>query len=97
MLKCPCTGKVINADLNGTINIPHIPESLRTVGRGLPAVRDRGDGLKARPAVYRWTNGAGWVIPASNEGEGCKPQTNGRPRGALALKGGEEVSIGGRR
>jgi transposase len=51
LFKCPHTGKVINADLNGAINILHIPES----------VKDRGKWLKAQPVVYRWTNGAGWV------------------------------------
>ncbi|MFP3130324.1 MAG: transposase [Nitrososphaeria archaeon] len=51
LFKCPHTGKVINADLNGAINILHIPES----------VKDRGKWLKARPVVYRWTNGAGWA------------------------------------
>jgi transposase len=51
LFKCPHTGKVINADLNGAINILHIPES----------VEDRGKWLKAQPVVYRWTNGAGWV------------------------------------
>lgn len=30
--------------------ILHIPESLGVVGRGLPTVRDRGNGLKARRA-----------------------------------------------
>jgi len=35
----------------------HIPES----------VKDRGKWLKAQPVVYRWTNGAGWVNPTSNE------------------------------
>ena len=69
LFKCPRIGKVINADLNGAINILHIPESLGAVGRGLPTVRDRGNGLKAQPAVYRWTNGAGWArrAPASCE------------------------------
>jgi transposase len=51
LFKCPHTGKVINADLNGAINILYIPES----------VKDRGKWLKAQPVVYRWTNGAGWV------------------------------------
>jgi transposase len=51
LFKCPHTGKVINADLNGAINILHIPES----------VEDRGKWLKAQPVVYRWTSGAGWV------------------------------------
>ncbi|NAY82486.1 MAG: transposase [Thaumarchaeota archaeon] len=51
LFKCPRTGKVINADLNGAINILHIPES----------VEDRGKWLKEQPLVYRWTNGAGWV------------------------------------
>jgi transposase len=51
LFECPHTGKVINADLNGAINILHIPES----------VEDRGKWLKAQPVVYRWMNGAGWV------------------------------------
>jgi len=51
LFKCPHTEKVINADLNGGINILHIPES----------VKDRGKWLKAQPVVYRWTNGSGWV------------------------------------
>jgi len=51
LFKCPHAGKVINADLNGAINILHIPES----------VKDRGKWLKAQPVVYRWTNGAGWA------------------------------------
>gem|GEM_PF-533040 len=51
LFKCPHTGKVINADLNGAINILHIPES----------IKDRGKWLKAQPVVYRWINGAGWV------------------------------------
>jgi putative transposase len=49
LFKCPHTGKVINADLNGAINILHIPES----------VEDKGKWLEAQPVVYRWTNGAG--------------------------------------
>jgi len=79
----------MNADLNGAINILYILSSLIYISpspweleEGLPAVRNRGNGPEARPAVYCWTNGAGWVIPASNEGEGCKPQTNGRPERA---------------
>jgi len=51
LFKCPHTGKVINADLNGAINILHIPESNE----------DRGKRLKAQPVVYRWTSGAGCV------------------------------------
>ena len=51
LFKCPHTEKVINADLNGAINILHIPES----------DKDRGKWLKAQPVVYRWTNGAWWV------------------------------------
>jgi len=51
LFKCPHTGKVINADLNGAINILHIPES----------DKDRGKWLKAQPVVYRWTSGAGWA------------------------------------
>jgi len=51
LFKCPHTGKVINVDLNGAINILHIPES----------VEDRGKWLEAQPVVYRWTSRAGWV------------------------------------
>jgi putative transposase len=61
LFKCPRIGKVINADLNGAVNILHIPESLRSRSGGQLLVRDRGNGLKAQPAVYRWTSGAGWV------------------------------------
>jgi putative transposase len=58
-------------------------------------VRDRGNGLKTQPVVYRWTNGAGWVIPTSYEvmrmkAVNRKPMI--RPKGTLALQGGEEVS-----
>jgi putative transposase len=67
LFKCPRIGKVINADLNGAVNILHIPESLRSVSRGKLTVRDRGNGLKTQPVVYRWTNGAGWVNPTSYE------------------------------
>ena len=61
LFKCPCIGKVINADLNGAINILHIPESLGSRSRGQLLGRDRGNGLKTQPVVYRWMNGAGWV------------------------------------
>jgi putative transposase len=63
LFKCPHMGKVVNADLNGAANILHIPESQGSGRRGQLPVRDRGNGLKAQPAVYRWTNGAGWVNP----------------------------------
>jgi putative transposase len=58
-------------------------------------VRDRGNGLKAQPVVYRWTNGAGWVKPTSYEvmkmkAVNYKPMIY--PEGTLALQGGEEVS-----
>jgi len=43
------------------IGAPHIPESLGSTDGGLSVVRDRGNGPKARPAVYRWTSGAGWA------------------------------------
>ncbi|BDB99652.1 RNA-guided endonuclease InsQ/TnpB family protein [Saccharolobus caldissimus] len=67
LFKCPRMGKVINADLNGAINILHIPESLGSGSGGQLPVRDRGNELKTQPLVYRWTNGAGWVIPTSYE------------------------------
>jgi len=57
LFECPHTKKVINADLNGAINILYIPES----------VEDRGKWLKAQPVVYRWTSRAGWVNPTSYE------------------------------
>jgi hypothetical protein len=41
----------------------HTPESLGSESGGQLSVRDRGNGLKAQPVVYRWMNGAGWVIP----------------------------------
>jgi putative transposase len=69
LYKCPRIGKVINADLNGAINILHIPESLGSRSRRQLLGRDRGNGLKTQPVVYRWTNGAGWVrfTPTSYE------------------------------
>ena len=48
----------MNADLNGAINILHIPESLRSMDGGQLLARDRGNGLRAQPVVYLWTNGA---------------------------------------
>jgi len=88
LFKCPRTGRVINADLNGAINILHIPESLGSAGWGLPAVRDRGNGLKTQPVVYRWMNGAGWVNPTSYEVMRMKAVNHKpmiRPKGTLAL------------
>jgi len=67
---------------------PHIPESQGTTDGGLSVVRDRGNGLKTQPVVYRWMNGAGWVNPTSYEvmrmkAVNRKPMT--RPKGTLAL------------
>ena len=46
----------------------YIHEFLGTADWGLSAVRDRGNGLKTQPVVYRWTNGAGWAEkPTSHE------------------------------
>lgn len=92
---CPRTGKVINADSNGAINIPHISES-RGAGGGQPPARDGGNRLKVQPMVYRWTNGAGWVNPTSDEVMKMKAVNHkpvNRPRGTLALQGGEEVRL----
>jgi len=58
LYKCPRMGKVMNADLNGAINILHIPESLGSRSRGQLLGRDRGNGLKTS-LVYRWMSGAG--------------------------------------
>jgi putative transposase len=90
LFKCPRIGKVINADLNGAVNILHIPESLGSVSRGQLTVRDRGNGLKTQPVVYRWTSGAGWARAAPTSYEAMrvkavnhKPMT--RPKGTPAL------------
>nr|WP_020936650.1 RNA-guided endonuclease TnpB family protein [Saccharolobus solfataricus]CDF66452.1 OrfB protein,IS605 family [Saccharolobus solfataricus P2] len=89
LYRCPRMGKVINADLNGAINILHIPESLGAGSGGQLPVRDRGNGLKAQPAVYRWTNGVGWVSsPTSYEVMKMKAVNRkpmNRPKGTLAL------------
>jgi putative transposase len=74
----------------------HIPESLGSRRRGQLLVRDRGNGLKAQPAVYRWTNGAGWITPTSCELMKMKAVNREpviRPEGTLALQGGEEVGL----
>jgi clan AA aspartic protease len=96
LFRCPHMGKVMNADLNGAANILHIPESQGYRRRGKLLVRDRGNGLKAQPAVYRWTNGAGWAIPTSCEVMRMKAVNRKpviRPEGTLALQGGEEVRV----
>jgi len=80
-------GKVMNADLNGAINILHTPESLRSRSRGQLLGRDRGNGLKAS-LVYRWTNGAGWGENASYEVMKMKAVNRKpviRPEGTLVL------------
>jgi putative transposase len=88
LFKCPHVGKVVNADLNGAANILHIPESQGSRRRGKLLVRDRGNGLKAQPAVCRWTNGAGWAIPTSCDVMRMKAVNRRpviRPEGTLAL------------
>ena len=60
-------------------------------------VRDRGNGLKVQPVVYRWTNGAGWVNPTSYEVVRMKAVNHepmNRPKGTPTLQGGEEVRLG---
>jgi len=94
LFKCPCIGKVINADLNGAINILHIPESLRSRSGGQLLVRDKGNGLKTQPVVYRWMNEAGWVNPTSYDVMKMKAVNHKPmicPGGTLTLQGGEEV------
>ena len=76
----------------------HIPESLRSVSRGQLTVRDRGNGLKTQPVVYRWTNGAGRVILTSNEVMKMKAVNHKpmmRPKGTLAFQDREEVRYAG--
>ncbi|BBD73628.1 hypothetical protein HS1genome_2017 [Sulfodiicoccus acidiphilus] len=90
LFRCPRMGKVINADLNGAINILHIPESLGSGSGGQLPVRDRGNGPKARPVVHLWTNGAGWVLLAPTSYEAMKMKAVNhepmiRPKGTLAL------------
>jgi putative transposase len=90
LFKCPRIGKVINADLNGAINILHIPESLGSRSRGQLLGRDRGKGLKTQPVVYRWMNGAGWVRTSPTDYEVMKMKVvNHKPmnplRGILVL------------
>ena len=97
LYKCPRTGKAINADLNSAVNILHIPESLGSRSRGQLLARDRGNGLKTQPVVYRWTSRAGWVKkhPTSHEAMRMKAVNHKpmiRPEGTPALQGGEEVS-----
>jgi putative transposase len=98
LYKCPCIGNaVINADINGAVNIlhTHSPESLGTMDRGLSMVRDRGKWLKTQPVVYRWMSRAGWVgdgddelsnhhLPTSNEVMNMKA-VNHKPM--ITLKG----------
>jgi transposase len=77
---------------------PHIPKSLGPRGWGQPPARDRGNGLKAQPAAYRWTSGAGWALTAPTSREAVKVKAVNRepvsrPKGALALQGGEEASL----
>jgi putative transposase len=96
LFKCPRTGKVINADLNGAINILHIPESLGSTDGGLSVVRDRGNGLKTQPVVYRWTSGAGWVRKPTSNGamkmKAINHKPMNHPKETPTLQGGEEVS-----
>ena len=89
LFKCPRIGKVINADLNGAINILHIPEFLGSGSRGQLPVRNRDNRLKTQPVVYRWMNGAGWANPTSYEVMKMKA-VNHKPmiryKGTLALQ-----------
>jgi putative transposase len=101
LYRCPRMGKAMNADLNGAVNILHIPESLGSRSRGQLPGRDRGNGLKAS-LVYRWTNGAGWVQIAPTSCEVMKMKAVNhklmiRPEGTLAIHGGEEVRTPPRR
>jgi len=77
-------------------NQKYIPESLRSKRIGQLLVKERSNGLKIRPVVYRWTNGVGWVIPANYEVMKMKAVNHKpmmRPKGTLALQGREEVSV----
>jgi putative transposase len=81
MFKCPRMGKVSK----------HIPESLGAGRRGQLPARDRGNGLKAQPVVYRWTSRAGWLKATSYEVMKMKAVNHkpmNCPKGTLALQGG---------
>jgi|GEM_PF-1049636 len=86
----------MNADLNGAINILHIPESLGARSRGQLLARDRGNGLKAS-LVYRWTNVVGVrTTPTSHEAIKMKAVNHKpmiRPEGTLALQGRGRGSV----
>jgi putative transposase len=95
LFKCPHTGRTINADLNGAINILHIPESQGGWNEGFsPSFSTgstRGIGvnwLKTQPLVYRWTSGAGWATPTSYETMKVKAVNHkpvNRSKGTLTL------------
>ncbi len=55
----------MNADLNGVINILHIPESQGEWNEG--STRGIGGKMVEDPAIYRWMSGAGWETLTSYE------------------------------
>jgi len=90
LFKCPHIGKVVNADLNGAINILHIPKSRGGWSEGNSTKGIGVKWLKTQPVVYHWTSGAGWVFksPTSCEAMGMKVVNHrpvNRPRGTLTL------------
>jgi len=88
LFKCPRIGKIINADLNGAINILHIPEFLYSGSRWQLPGRNRGNWLKTQPVVYRWTSKAGWLLATSYEAVRMKAINHKlmiRPKGTLTL------------
>jgi putative transposase len=61
-------------------------------------VRDRGNGLKTQPVVYRWTSRAGWVqtTPTSNEAIRMKTVNHkpiNNPKTTPPPQGREEVRV----
>ncbi|AAY81254.1 transposase [Sulfolobus acidocaldarius] len=75
----------------------HIPESQGGWSEGSYTQGIWVKWAKTSPVVYRWTSGAGWVLNASTSYEAMRVKAvnhklMNRPKGTLAIYGGEEVS-----
>ncbi|NAY82359.1 MAG: IS200/IS605 family element transposase accessory protein TnpB [Thaumarchaeota archaeon] len=87
LFKCPHTGKIINADLNGAINILHIPEPFKNMVKW----------LKAQPVVYCWTSEAGWVTASYGvmkmKAVNHKPMIRLKGKTSLLRRGGCQIDL----